>query len=634
MTDPLTGHPGHSGGPERPGHPANPERPAHREHPERPAQFAPLDHPPRALRDYAFIADGERGALIGQSGEICWLCAPRWHDGAVFSTLIGGSGVYAVTPKGRFVPGGHYEAGSLIWRNRWITEHGIVECREALAFPGEPGRLVLLRRILAREGPAHVTVRLRPLAAYGREPLREVSRDGDGVWHGRTGPLRLRWSGCENAVLRERHADGAELTAELDLGPGSRHDLVLEIATGAPHSAPPSAERAWQSTEAAWARTVPPLDNTAAPGDARQAYALLRGMTGSGGGMVAAATTSLPERAEEGRDYDYRYVWIRDQSIAGQAVAAAGGHELLDDAARFVTARLQADGPRMAPAYTVDGDTVPPQRRLGLPGYPGGYDRIGNRAGGQFQLDAFGEALLLLAAAARHGRLDDDGWQAAATAAAAVARRRHEPDAGIWELEPRAWTHSRLVCAAGLRRIAAVAPRGPYARRAREWDALADAVTADATAEALHPDGHWQRAPDDPAPDAALLLPPLRGALPGDDPRTRATLRTYARKLTDGYFAYRFRHDERPLREAEGAFLLCGFVMALAEHQQGNEVEAYRWFERNRAACGAAGLYSEEYDIVQRQLRGNLPQAFVHALLLESAAVLASGDGHSGRRRG
>jgi GH15 family glucan-1,4-alpha-glucosidase len=138
----------------------------------------------------------------------------------------------------------------------------------------------------------------------------------------------------------------------------------------------------------------------------------------------------------------------------------------------------------------------------------------------------------------------------------------------------------------------------------------------------VHPSGRWQRAPDDPRLDGALLLPALRGAVPPDDPRTLATLTAYVAELTDDGYAYRFRHDERPLGQAEGAFLLCGFVLALACHQQGDVVAAQRWFERNRAACGPAGLFSEEYDVQQRQLRGNLPQAFVHAVMLECAATL------------
>ena len=577
-------------------------------------------YPPQDLGSYALLADGERGALVGPRGEICWLCAPRWHDDAVFAALIGGGGLYAVTPAERFVPGGVYEDGSLIWRSRWVTPSGIIECRDALAFPGETGRLVLLRRIVAREGPARVRVVLHPVAAFGREPMRDVRRGAAGEWQARLGGLTLRWSGAEDARLVDGGAEGARFTGELELAEGRQRDLVLELGAGPLRTPAVDPGRAWAATERAWASAVPALTDTVAARDARQAYAVLRGMTSAEGGMVAAATTSLPERAEEGRNYDYRYVWIRDQAYAGQAVAAAAPGPLLDDAVRFTTARLHADGPGLSPAYTVDGRPVPDQHALDLPGYPGGYDRIGNHVNRQFQLDCFGEALLLLAAAAEHGRLDDDGWAAARIAADAVRQRWREADAGIWELGNRDWTHSRLICAAGLRRIAGAAPRGTSAR---SWSDLADAIVADTAQHALHPDGHWQRSPDDPSLDAALLLPPLRGLLPADDPRTRATLRAYTAGLTDGFFGYRFRHDDRPLSKAEGAFLLCGFVTALAEHQQGHEIDAYRWFERNRGACGAPGLYAEEYDVAQRQLLGNLPQAFVHALLLEASARLA-----------
>src|SRR4051812_2256502 len=181
-----------------------------------------------------------------------------------------------------------------------------------------------------------------------------------------------------------------------------------------------------------------------APHAPRRSYAVLRGLTSIGGGMVAAATTSLPERADAGRNYDYRYVWIRDQCYAGQAVAAAGAHPLLDDAVAFVADRLRADGKRMAPAYTTTADPVPDQRHLDLPGYPGGYDIIGNWVNTHSQPDALGEGLLLFAAAAKHARLDTQHWSAAETAAAAIAARWQEPDAGIWEIDNRAWTHSRL----------------------------------------------------------------------------------------------------------------------------------------------------------------------------------------------
>jgi alpha,alpha-trehalase len=547
----------------------------------------PPGFPPHVLREYALLADGERGIVVGPYGEFCWMCAPRWDSDAVFASLIGGAGTYAVTPRDRFVWGGQYEPGSLIWRSRWVTSGGIIECREALAFPGEPGRAVVLRRIIAREGDARVRVVCDPRPGFG------AHRPGEG------GGLYVRWSerGCE---------------LDLTVPAGRHHDLVLEIADRPLRDGPPDAERAWAATEAAWARAVPRL-RTIADRDARHAYAVMRGLTGTDGGMVAAATTSLPERSEAGRNYDYRYVWIRDQCFAGQAAAAAGAHPLLDDAVRFVGARLIEDGPGLKPAYTNTGGPVPEQRRLDLPGYPGGYDRIGNRVTHQFQLDALGDALLLFAAAARHDRLDTDGRRAARIAAEAIEKRWREPDAGIWELDDRRWTHSGLNCAAGLRAIAEGEPG--------RLD-LADAIVSDTMAHATHPSGRWQRAPGDPRLDGALLLPAIRGAVPADAPHTRQTLDAYVEELTDDGYAYRFRHDDRPLGQAEGAFLLCGFLLALATHQQGDRVAAMRWFERNRAACGPAGLLAEEYDVAQRQMRGNLPQAFVHALLLECAARL------------
>jgi GH15 family glucan-1,4-alpha-glucosidase len=339
--------------------------------------------------------------------------------------------------------------------------------------------------------------------------------------------------------------------------------------------------------------------------------------------MVAAATTSLPERAEAGRNYDYRYVWIRDQCLAAHGVAASGAHGLLDDAVRFVTARLLEHGPALAPAYTVTGSPIPDQSRLRLPGYPGGSDRIGNWVNKQFQLDAFGEALLLYAEAERHDRMDGDAWRAVRVAVDAIAQRWTEPDAGIWELEPRAWTHSRLICTAGLRAVAAA---NPDTGAAGEWLGLADRILADTTANALHPTGRWQRSPDDAAVDGALLLSGIRGAVAPDDPRTIATLAAFESDLTQDGYAYRFRHDERPLSEAEGSFLLCGFLMALAKHQAGDDVSAMGWYERTRAACGSPALYAEEFDTREHQLRGNVPQAFVHALHLETSARLSEGS--------
>lgn len=574
---------------------------------------APAEFPPEALRDYALIADGERGALCGPNGALAWLCAPRWHDDAVLSTLIGGPGVYAVTPSDRYVWGGYYERATLIWRNRWVTDtDAIVECRDALPLPADPKRVTVLRRIEGLRGQTRLRLVLDVRAGFGRHPMRDLRRADDG-WTARSGEFQLRWTGAPEASVDER----GRLVAEIPVAAGETRELVLQL--GPDIGEPVDVPAAWATTEHQWRQAVPPLDGTVAARDARHAYAVLRGLTSTTGGMVAAATMSLPERAEAGANYDYRYAWIRDQCLAGLAVSADGPHPLLDDAMSFVTARLLEHGPDLEPAYLVDGRPVPDEQPVQLPGYPGASDIRGNAVRRQFQLDTMGEILQLLATAARHDRLDADGWSAARLAADVIEKRWNEPEAGIWELDDAWWTHSRLACVAGLRAAAGIAPRPDVGR----LSALADTVLAQASRRCVHPGGFWQRSPDDARVDAALLLPLLRGATPPGDPRTAATLEAVRRDLVDDHYVYRYRHTGHELGECEGAFLLCGFVLALSEAQQGNAVAAFRAFERNRAATGPPALLAEEFDVEQRQLRGNLPQAFVHALLLESAVRLA-----------
>ncbi len=578
---------------------------------------------PYVLREYALIADGERGGLVGPDGALVWLCVPRWDSPAALAALMGGGGSYAVTPDDPWhVWGGYYEAGTLIWRSRWVGRT-LTECREALARPADPHRAVVLRRIEAVDGPARVRVSLDVRGGYGRTRVRDLARDR-GVWTGRCGRLRLRWSGA--APARE-DGDGC-LGLTLDVAEGAHHDLVLELSDRPLPDRPPDPDVAWDATQQAWAGDVPGCDDLVAVRDARHAYAVLAGLTSQSGGMAAAATTSLPERLEGGRNYDYRYAWIRDQCYTGLALASHGPHRLLDGTVRFVTGRLLADGPGLLPAYTVTGEPVPDQRELRLPGYPGGSARTGNRVRHQFQLDEFGEALQLLAAGARHDLLSADDWRAAQIAVGAIEERWTEPDAGVWELGSERWTHSRLACVAGLRELAAVAAAGPAGghgyRQAGRWSALADAILA-GLADSVHPSGRWQRSPGDDRVDAALLLPALRGAVAPGDPRSLATYRAVHSELSDDGYVYRFRHDARSLDRAEGAFLLCGFWMAQAAHVQCDEAQARHWFERSRAACGPAGLFTEEYDVHQRQLRGNLPQAFVHAAMLESAVALSRG---------
>lgn len=574
---------------------------------------------PQILPLYTAIADGERGAMLGSTGNVAWMCAPRWESDACFSGLLGGPGVFAVKPNSsRFVWGGMYEERSLIWGNRWTCEDGVIEVREALAYPGDPHTAVLLRRIFASDGDAQVEVVLDVRANFGRYKMTRIARD-NGVWTMRSGPLYVRLSG----VTKGRINPAGELHAMIDIREGDFHDVALEISENELSDTPVDPVAAWHATEHSWNRSVPRITGTLADRDAQHSYAVVRGLTSRSGGMVAAPTMSLPERSGRNRNYDYRYAWIRDQCYAGQAVASVGENcQLLDDSVRFVTERVLTDGPDLKPAYTATGGEVPSESFLDLPGYPGGRPKSGNWINKQFQLDALGDALLLFASAARLDALDTVGWRAVETTVSVIEKRWQEPDGGIWELNDDRWAHSRLNCAAGLRAVGRVAP----ATQAAVWNGLADVILADASKDCLHSTGRWQRSPADERVDAAILMPLARGAVPPADPRTRATLDAVRRELCSDGYVYRFRVDQRPLADAEGAFLLCGYTMAWVTHQFGNDVEALRLFERNRAACGPPGLFTEEYDVDQREPRGNLPQAFVHALMLESAVRLSDLD--------
>jgi GH15 family glucan-1,4-alpha-glucosidase len=595
--------------------------------PKDPAIWAEL--PPHVLREYALIADGHRGALIGPRGDIVWLCAPRWDSPAVLGSLVGADTAYAVTPAGTYVWGGYYEPGTLIWRNRWTTTASIVECRDALPHQDDPStagqNVTVLRRVEAHRQDALVDVVLDLRAGFGQHPMRQVYRGSDGTWTATTGSLRVRWRGAAGA-----HLDAAgRLRLQLHVRAGTHHDLVLEVSEQA-LAKPEPADVLWRRTERAWAGRVPSMADTLAPRDARHSYAVLHGLTTPGGGMVAAATLGLPERAERHNSYDYRYVWLRDQAYAGIASAAAGQLDLLDSAVAFATARLLEHGDKTAPAYRVDGTDLPHEDTLDLPGYPGGQDVTGNWVRGQTQLDAFGELLQLFATAAQHDHLDQDSRAAMIVAADHIATAWDLPDAGIWELEDRWWTHSRLSCVAGLHNASPFLPRA----QAHRISALAQTIERETTRRCLAADNSWRRAAgldQSHGVDAALLLPPVRGALAARDPRTRATLRAAEITLVEDGYLYRFAPQHGRLGEDQGAFLLCGFVMALAQWHQGDQASAVRWFERNRAACGPAGLFAEEYDVQQRQLRGNLPQAFVHAVMLETSARLTKDPPSRGR---
>ena len=318
-----------------------------------------VEFPPFALRDYALIADGERGALIGPRGDIAWLCAPAWDSDAVFSNLVGGGGCYAVTPHGRYTWGGYYDPRSLIWNSRWVTDTGTVECREALAQPADGGVTVLLRRIRVLDGTARMRVLLDVRAGFGAERMVRTHRDDHGIWTGHSGPISFRWSGAPGA---SRPRD-KPLAVELTLAAGQVHDLVLELAVGRLETEPVSAAVAWDDTEDSWRDAVPQLgDGVIGARDAELAIAVLSGLdergrrhdrgghdesAGAGPKPAATTTTATPGSATS--------------ATAGRPRPRTACHRLLDSAVQFVSERLLAGRTRSSNRPTPSGEARSPR---------------------------------------------------------------------------------------------------------------------------------------------------------------------------------------------------------------------------------------------------------------------------------
>jgi hypothetical protein len=209
---------------------------------------------PHVLREYALLADGERGIVVGPRGDFQWMCFPQWDSDACFAALIGGGGVYSVTPGERFVWGGYYELG-LIWHSRWITNDGVIECEEALALPTTPRRAVILRRIVAVEGEARVEITLDLRAQYGTAAAKRLRRADDGTWRAQLPDGHVVLTGAGDAAASSSRRD-RQLTMELRLPEGAKHDLVLVLDSDRDGDGAPDADTAWAATRNAWSQRL------------------------------------------------------------------------------------------------------------------------------------------------------------------------------------------------------------------------------------------------------------------------------------------------------------------------------------------------------------------------------------------
>ena len=214
-------------------------------------------YPPEVLGSYAFLADGERGALIGPRGDIAWMCAPGWDSDAVFTSLIGGDSLYGVTPAERFTWAATTKPPASSGAAAGSHTAGVIECREALAFPGASDRAVILRQVRSPEAAQEVDIHLAPAAGFDQAPLSDVHHHGR-IWTGKLGALWLRWQGPEGVHVRSVGADGHQLYARAVVSPDETLDLVLELSSHPFDDDVPDPAKIWRATEEAWSRRPPP----------------------------------------------------------------------------------------------------------------------------------------------------------------------------------------------------------------------------------------------------------------------------------------------------------------------------------------------------------------------------------------
>jgi GH15 family glucan-1,4-alpha-glucosidase len=347
------------------------------------------------------------------------------------------------------------------------------------------------------------------------------------------------------------------------------------------------------------------------------------------GGLVAAATTSLPERLAGERNWDYRYCWLRDATFSLVALMENGYY---DEARAWREWLLRAVAGEPSQAQIMYG--VAGERRLTelilkwLPGYQGiGPVRIGNAAHGQFQLDVYGEVMDTLHLARQGGlKPGDDGWRVQQALLGFVESAWREPDEGIWEMRGgrRQFTHSKVMAWVAFDRAARDLERFRLPGPLEKWKAVRDAIHEDVCRHGFDPElNSFVQSYGSKALDASLLMLPAVGFLPPDDPRVLGTVSAIERRLLRDGFLYRYEHDENVdgLPRGEGVFLLCTFWLADTYAMLGRWDEARAIYERLLAVRNDVGLLSEQYDPSRGRLLGNFPQAFSHVGLVNTAGT-------------
>ncbi|HEX9162404.1 MAG TPA: glycoside hydrolase family 15 protein [Thermoanaerobaculia bacterium] len=602
----------------------------------------------RPISDYAIIGDTRSAALVSREGSIDWLCWPRFNSRSVFARILDRDrgGFFSLAPSIEFKSTRRYIDETNALETTYETDRGVVRVLDlmpALTEAEKRERLMpfrqLLRRVEGVEGDVPMEARYEPRPNYARVVPRLELRRGDTVWCA---------TGAEVWYLRsnvEMQIDDACARGVFAIKAKERHHFALSYETHAPAvlaSIGESADQEVDATLAFWRKWSSNLTYNGPYRDQvlRSVLTLKLMAYAPSGGIVAAPTTSLPEKIGGVRNWDYRFCWLRDASFTVGALYDCG---FSIEGSAFVDWLLYATRltqPSLQILYDVFGESRLPESTLDhLEGYAGSRPvRIGNSAHDQFQLDVYGEVLGGIDEYTDRGeRLDRDTQRLAKRLADTVVKRWREPDSGIWEKRSgrKQHVHAKIMAWAALDCAVHLVDKGRLKADATAWQRTRDAIKAEVLERGFNRElTSLVAIYDGDEVDSSLLYASRVGFLAGDDPRLLGTIDAIRSKL--GHDDLLFRYEQRTddgLPPGEGAFLACSFWLVEALAIAGREEEASELFEKLLDRANDVGLLSEEAEVPSGALIGNFPQALTHIGLLNAALRLQTPVARKGERQ-
>jgi GH15 family glucan-1,4-alpha-glucosidase len=589
------------------------------------------------IEEYACIGDCQTAALIARNGSIDWLCFPRFDSPACFAALLGGPehGRWRLAPSAEIrAIRRHYRPGTLVLETTYETDDGAVTLIDCM--PPRSSHPDLVRMVVGQRG--QVAMRMELVVRFDYGALVPWVRREDGGIKAIAGPDTLH---LHSPV--PTHGENLKTVADFTAHAGQRLPFIL--TWHASHQPTPELvdpEAAVEHTTAWWSDWS---NRCSYEGPWREAVVrsliTLKALTyAPTGGIVAAATTSLPESLGGTRNWDYRLCWLRDATFSLYALMSAGYVEEAGAWRDWLLRAVAGSPSQIQIMYGLAGE-----RRLTefdvewLPGYEGSAPvRIGNAAFQQYQLDVYGEVMDALHFARRTGlEPDENAWRVQRALLNFLESNWEEADEGIWEVRgPRQhFTHSKIMAWVAMDRAVKAVERFGLAGPVERWKRLRNTIHDQVCREGFDADlGAFVQSYGSKRLDASLLMVPLVGFLPASDPRVHGTIKAIEHYLTRDGFVLRYDTADSidGLPAGEGAFLLCTFWLADNLALIGRRAEARHLFTRLLELRNDVGLLSEEYDPEAGRLLGNFPQAFSHVALVNTAWNLTQAEGPAEHR--